>query len=107
MARVPPDNAVATRLPWLNNVVQRIMLLTIVSTMLFSIDEATTVVETGENNIDRTSLFVIVIIVAQPCLKQVVTVLMLEQCCNNIIFMADNLVENFVYWLQHNIVHSW
>ena len=35
--------------------------------MLFSIDEATTVVETGENNIDRTSLFVIVIIVAQPC----------------------------------------
>ena len=26
-----------------------------------------TVVETGENNIDRTSLFVIVIIVAQPC----------------------------------------
>ena len=67
VARVPPDNAVATRLPWLNNVVQRIMLLTIVSTMLFSIDEATTVVETGENNIDRTSLFVIVIIVAQPC----------------------------------------
>ena len=26
-----------------------------------------TVVETGENNIDRTSLFVIVIIVTQPC----------------------------------------
>ena len=26
-----------------------------------------TVVETGENNIDRTSLFVIVVIVAQPC----------------------------------------
>ena len=26
-----------------------------------------TVVETGENDIDRTSLFVIVIIVAQPC----------------------------------------
>ena len=26
-----------------------------------------TVVETGENNIDRISLFVIVIIVAQPC----------------------------------------
>ena len=33
-----------------------------------------TVVETGENNIDRTSLFVIVIII--------------EQCCNNIVFMA-------------------
>ena len=53
------NNAVTTRLSWLNNVVQR--------TMLFSIDEATTVVETGENNIDRTSLFDIVIIVAQPC----------------------------------------
>ena len=26
-----------------------------------------TVVKTGENNIDRTSVFVIVIIVAQPC----------------------------------------
>ena len=53
-------------LSWLNNVVERTM-FTIVSTMLFSIDEATTVVETGENNIDRTSLFVIVIIVAQLC----------------------------------------
>ena len=43
-----------------------------------------TVVETGENNIDRTSLF----IVAQPC-SQVVTVLMVEQCCNNIVIMAE------------------
>ena len=37
------NNAVTTRLSWLNNVVQRTMLFTIVSTMLFSIDEATTV----------------------------------------------------------------
>ena len=44
------------------------MLFTVVSTMLFSIDEATTVVETGESNIDRTSLFVIVIIVASSTL---------------------------------------
>ena len=36
------------------------------------------VVGTRENNIDRTSLFAIVIIVAQPC-EQVVTVLMVEQ----------------------------
>ena len=43
-----------------------------------------TVVETGENNIDRTSLF----IVAQPC-SQVVTVLMVEQCCNNIVIMTE------------------
>ena len=50
----------------MSNVVQRTMLFTIVSTMLFSIDETTTVVH-GENNIDRTSVFVIVIIVAQPC----------------------------------------
>ena len=55
-------------------------MLFIISTMLFSIDEAATVVETGENNIDWASLFVIVIIVAQPC-WQVVTVLMVEQCC--------------------------
>ena len=45
-----------------------------------------TVVETRENNIDRTSLFVI--IVTQPC-SQVVTVLMIEQCCNNIVIMAE------------------
>ena len=37
------NNAVTTRLSSLNNVVQRTM-FTIVSTMLFSIDEATTVV---------------------------------------------------------------
>ena len=43
-----------------NNVVQRTMSFTIVSTMLFSIGESTTVVETGENNIARRSLFVIV-----------------------------------------------
>ena len=50
-----------------------------------------TVVGREENNIDRTSLFAIVIIVAQPC-EQVVTVLMVEQCSNNnynIIIMAD------------------
>ena len=41
------------------------------------------VVETGENNIDN----VIVIIVAQPC-QQLAIVLMVEQCCNNII-MAE------------------
>ena len=43
-----------------NNVVQRTMSFTIVSTMLFSIGESTTVVETGENNIARRSLFFIV-----------------------------------------------
>ena len=43
-----------------------------------------TVVGREENNIDRTSLFAIVIIVAQPC-EQVVTVLMVEQCCNIVI----------------------
>ena len=37
-----------------------------------------TVVETRENNIDRTSLFVIVIIIAQFS-QQVATVLMVEQ----------------------------
>ena len=47
-----------------------------------------TVVETGENNIDRTSLFVIVIIVAQPC-WQGVTILMVEQCGNNNVIMAE------------------
>ena len=36
-----------------NNVVERTVLFTIVSTMMFSIDEATTVVEIGENNIDQ------------------------------------------------------
>ena len=50
--------------------------------MLFINDEATMVVETGENNIDRTSLFVIVIIV-------VIKVLMVEQCCNNIVIIAE------------------
>ena len=33
----------------------------------YNIVEATMVAETGENNIERTSLFAIVIIVAQPC----------------------------------------
>ena len=50
-----------------------------------------TVVGREENNIDRTSLFAIVIIVAQPC-EQVVTVLMVEQSSNNnynIIIMAE------------------
>ena len=45
-----------------------------------------TVVETGENNIDN----VIVIIVAQPC-QQLATVLMVLQCCNNIVTMAEQL----------------
>ena len=56
-----------TGLSWLNDVVERTMLLTIFLTMLFSIDEATTVVETGRTNIDRTRLFAIVIIIAQLC----------------------------------------
>ena len=47
------------------------MLFAIVSTMLFIalMDEQRllTDVETGENDIDRTSLFAIFIIVAQPC----------------------------------------
>ena len=60
------ENAVTTELSWLNDVVERTMLLTIVLT-IFSIDEATTVVETGRSNIDRTRLFAIVIIIAQPC----------------------------------------
>ena len=37
--------------------------------------------------IDRTSLFV-VIIVAQSC-YHVVIVLVVEQCCNDIVFMAE------------------
>ena len=74
-----------------NNVVERTM-FTIVSTMLFTVvstmlfneqccsllfqqccsalmkqQRLFTVVETGENNIDKTSLFIIVITVAQPC----------------------------------------
>ena len=63
-----------TWLSWLNNVVKRTM---------FSIDEATTVVGkgTGKSNIDRTSLFAIVIMVVQ----QIVIALMVEQCCNNIV----------------------
>ena len=78
------NNAVTTRLSLLSNVVHRTILFTIVSAMLFIEQYCSllfqqccsalmkqqrlfTVVETGENNIDRTSLFVIVIIVAQPC----------------------------------------
>ena len=57
------------------------------------------VVETGGNNIDRTSLFVIVIIAAQPC-KQVVTVLMVEQWYNNIVIKAEQLC-----W-QHCSLHG-
>ena len=53
------ENAVTTELSWLNDVVER--------TMLLSIDEATTVVATGRTNIDRTRLFAIVIIIAQLC----------------------------------------
>ena len=73
-----------------------------------------TVVETGENNnIDRTSLFVIVIIVAQPC-QQVVTILMVEQCCNNIVIMTEEPCRQncslgaaqHCSQLQHNIVHA-
>ena len=64
------------------------MLLTILLTMLFSIDEATTVVETGRTNIDRTRLFAIVIIIAQPC-KQVVTVLMVKEGCKDVIIMDE------------------
>ena len=62
---------VTTQLSGLNNVVKRTMLFT--CSLLFQqccsafINEETTVVEKGENNIDRTSLFVIVTIVAQPC----------------------------------------
>ena len=63
------EQGVATLLSWLNNVVERTMLFIIVSSM-YSINEATAIVysccNTGENNIDRTSLFAI-IIVAQPC----------------------------------------
>ena len=74
-----------------NNVVERTMLLTIVSTMLHVLalmkqQRLFMVVGTGESNIDRTSLFAIVIIVAQPCST---TVLLVEQCCNNIVFMAE------------------
>ena len=73
-----------TLLSWLNNIVERTMLFIIVSTMLLNEqwrsllfqqccsvlmkqERLFTIVETGENNIDRTSLFVIVIIVTQPC----------------------------------------
>ena len=53
-----------------------------------------TVVGTRENNIDRTSLFLIVIIVAQSS-QQIVTVVMVEQCCDNIIFMNEQLTLLF------------
>ena len=56
-----------TELSWLNNVVERTMLLIILLTMLFSIVETTTIVETARSNIDRTMLFAVVIIIAQPC----------------------------------------
>ena len=57
---------------WQNNVVEQTMLLTIVLTMLFSIDEAAMVVHGCWNRrkqklIEQLSLFAIVIIVAQPC----------------------------------------
>ena len=61
--------------------------------MLFSIDEATMVVQGCRKQekaiVIEQSLFAI-IIVAQPC-QQVVTVLMVEQCCNNIVVMAESL----------------
>ena len=56
-----------TELSWLNDVVERTMLLIILLTMLFSIVVTTTVVETARSNIDRTMLFAVVIIIAQPC----------------------------------------
>ena len=58
--------------------------------MLFSIDEAITIVHGCWNKtilIDQACSLSHVIIVAQPC-YQVVTVLMVEQRCNNIVIMA-------------------
>ena len=52
-----------------------------------------TVVETGENNIARRGLFVIVA-------EQVVTVLMIEQCCDNIV---DNIACSPVDNLQQAV----
>ena len=46
------------------------------------------VVEIVKKNIDRSSLFAIVIIVAHPCWP-FLTVLMVEQCWNNIVFMPE------------------
>ena len=47
-----------------------------------------TVVETGENNIDRTSLFAIVIIVAQPCQQVVTALLVLNNVVDNIVIIV-------------------
>ena len=97
-------NNTVTQLSWLNNVVQRRMLF-IVSTMLFSINEAkmvVAVVETGENNIDRTSLFAIVIIFClmfeSGCLfvgwlPMVAVTYLSRQFCRRIIFLS--LRRNF------------
>ena len=62
------------------------------------------VIETGENNIDRTSLFAIVIIVGQPCYK-----LLMYWRLNNAVTLfpwLNNLVDNIVHGLQYNIVHG-
>ena len=59
---------------------------------------------TGESNIDRTSLFAIVIIVGQPCYK-----LLMYWRLNNAVTLfpwLNNLVDNIVHGLQYNIVHG-
>ena len=76
----------------------------IVSTMLFSIDEAITIVHGCWNKtilIDQACSLSHVIIVAQPC-YQVVTVLMVEHCYKS---WLDNLVDNIVHGVHHNPVH--
>ena len=62
--------------------------------------------QTEENNIDRTSLYVIVIIVAQPC-QQVVTVLLMVEQCYYITALLSIRLNNLVHGVQHNIVRAY
>ena len=61
--------------------------------------------QTEENNIDRTSLYV-VIIVAQPC-QQVVTVLLMVEQCYYITALLSIRLNNLVHGVQHNIVRAY
>ena len=77
-----------------NNVVQRTMLFTIVSIMLFSIDEATTVVHGA----------------AQHCSQLWVQHNIVHSWQHNIVHswqhnIVHRVQHNIVHWVQHNIVH--
>ena len=82
-----------------NNVVQRTMLFTIVSTMLFK----NNVVQYFLNNVQRTLLFTIV----SRLLKQEKTIL-IEQACSLLLSLLNNAVTTLFSWLNnlvYNIVH--